>query len=114
MEKLVKLTLSPFNPNFEIVDNLVMRVNVPYSDQSVTMQFNPNVQDYKEQADQPGVQVRQVTVTTSTDQTQTLSFDFKENNIHDVTIENAKYTIKLMSIRKEEGFFCFEFFVTTA
>ena len=113
MEKLVKLTLSPFSPSLEIVDKMVMKVHVPYSEQSVTIQFNPNIQDYKEQADQPGVQVRQVMFSTSTDQTQTLLFDFEANNVHDVIIENTKYSIKLMTIGKEQGFPYFEFFITS-
>jgi len=74
MAKNVKLTLSPFTPSLEVVDKMVMKVHAPYSEQSVTIQFNPNIQDYKEKADQPGAQVRQVMFSTSTDQTQTLSF----------------------------------------
>ncbi|MFZ2631744.1 MAG: hypothetical protein WAX48_09190 [Desulfosalsimonadaceae bacterium] len=117
MEKLVKLTLSPFSPSIEVIDKMVMKVHVPYSEQSVTIQFNPNIQDYKEQADQPGVQVRQFTFSTSTDQTQTLPFDFtKTNNVHDVTIEGTKYNVKLMNIGKEpiqgQNFLYFEFFIT--
>lgn len=118
MEKLVKLTMSPFSPSLEVVDKIVMKVHVPYSEQEVTIQFNPNIQDYKEQADQPGVQVRQVTVSTSTAETKTLLFDFKSNNVHEVTIENTKYNIKLMNIGKEpiqgQNFLFFEFFITTS
>lgn len=116
MEKLVKLTMSPFSPSLEVVDKMVMKVHVPYSEEMVTMQFNPNIQDYKEQADKPGIQVRQFTFSTSTDQTRTLPFDFKGNNVQDVTVENKKYKVKLMTIGKEpiqgQKFLYFEFFVT--
>ena len=115
MEKLVRLTLSPFSPSIEVVDKMVMKVHAPYSEQSVTIQFNPNIQDYKEQVDQPGVQVRQFAFSTSTDQTQTVSFDFAANNIHNVTIEGTIYNVKLMNIGKEpvqgQNFLYFEFFI---
>ena len=116
MEKLVKLTLSPFNPSLEVIDKMTMKVHAPYSEQSVTIQFNPNIQDSKEQADQPGIQVRQVMFSTSTDQTQTLPFDYKTNNVHNITVEGTKYNVKLMNIGKEpiqgQNFLYFEFFIT--
>ena len=116
MEKLVKITLSPFSPNIEVVEKMVMKAHVPYSDESITMQFNPNIQHYKEQQDQKDIKVRQVIVTTSTSQTKTIPFDFKTNNVHDVTIENTKYNVKLMNIGREliqgQKFLYFEFFVT--
>jgi hypothetical protein len=115
MQKLVKITLSPFSPNIEVVDKMVMKVQAPYSDESITMQFNPNIQDYKEQQDQKDIKVRQLVVTTSTGQTKTIPFDFKTNNVHDVTVENTKYNVKLMNIGKEliqgQNFLYFEFFV---
>ncbi|MDO8446425.1 MAG: hypothetical protein Q7T53_10060 [Deltaproteobacteria bacterium] len=118
MEKLVKLTLSPFSPNIEVVDKMVMKVHVPYSEEMVTMQFNPNIQDYKEQDDKPGIKVRQTTFSTSTAQTTTVPFDFKANNIQDIFVENTKYTVKLMTIGKEliqgQNFLYFDFFVTWA
>ncbi len=114
MEKLVKLTLSPFSPNLEVVNGMVMKVHAPYSEQSVTIQFNPNIQDYKEQEDQLGLQARQVMFSTSTEQTQSFLFDFETNNVHDVMIENIEYNVKLMGIWKEQGFFYFEFLLTTA
>ncbi len=113
MEKLVKLISSPFSPNLEVVDKMVMKVHAPYSEESVTIRFNPNIQDYK---DKPGMPVRQFMFSTPTDQTRTLLFDFKKNNVHDVTVENTKYKVKLMTIGKEsiqgQNFPYFEFFVT--
>lgn len=116
MQRLVKLVSSPFSPNLEVIDKMVMKIHAPYSEESVTIQFNPNIQDYKEQADKPGMQVRQFMFSTPTNQTRTLRFDFKNNNVHDVTVENTKYKVKLMSIGKEsiqgQNFPYFEFFVT--
>lgn len=114
MQKLVKIVESPFNPNIEIVDKMVMKVHAPYSENEVTIQFNPNIQEYREQ-DQKG-QVRQFMFTTPTDQTKTLSFNFKARNVHAVKIENTIYNVKLMNIGKEaiqgQSFLYFEFFVT--
>jgi hypothetical protein len=116
MEKLAKLTDSPFSPSLEVIDKMVMKVHAPYSEESVTIRFNPNIQDYKEQADKPGMQVRQFMFSTHTNQTRTLRFDFKNNNVHDVTVANTKYKVKLMTIGKEsiqgQNFPYFEFFVT--
>ena len=80
---------------------MVMKVHVPYSDESITMESNPNIQQYKEQQDQKDIKVRQIMVTTSTSQTKIIPFDFKTNNVHDVTIENTKYNVKLVNIGRE-------------
>ena len=115
MQKNVKIICSPFNPDFEIVGDTVMKLHVPYSDNDVTIQFNPNIQDYQDNQDKPGVKVRQVTFSTSTDQTKTEKFDFKANNVKDIEIAGTIYNIKLMAIGKEniqgQDFFAFEFFV---
>jgi ribosomal protein S10 len=116
MQKNVKLIVSPFNPNMEVVDKMVMTIHVPYSNEEVTIRFNPNIQDYKENQYQPGVKVRQFTVSSTTDQTKTAKFDFKQNNVHKIKIEGTLYNIKLMTIGKEniqgQDFPFFEFFVT--
>ena len=115
MEKLIKIVISPFNSNLEVVGDIVINSYVPYSEKEVTVQVNPDVQDYKENQDQLGIQVRQVMVTTNTKQTKTLKFDFKENNTHEIEINDKKYEIKLMQIGKEklqgQDFPYFEFFV---
>ena len=115
MEKLIKLVNSPFNSNIEIAGNIVLSIHVPYSDRDVTIQVNPNVQDYAENNDQPGVQVRQIMVTTPTDQTKTLHFDFENDNIQKTTIDGREYEIKLMQIGKQnlqgQDFPYFEFLI---
>lgn len=77
--------------------------------------MNPNVQDYKENQDQPGIEIRQVMVATNIEQTKTLKFDFKKNNTHEIEIDDKKYEIKLMQIGREklqgQNFSYFEFFV---
>lgn len=115
MEKLIKIVSSPFNPAIEVVDKLVINLHVPYSEKEVTVQINPFVQNYDENQDQPGVQVRQVTLTTQTDETKTLKFDFAANNKQTIDMNEVKYEIKLMNIGKEnlqgQDFPYFEFFI---
>ena len=116
MEKNVKIVLSPLRPHIEVIDKMVMSAHAPYSENDVTIAFNPNIQEYQERIDQKHIKIRQLTVETSTDQTQRLSFDFKANNVHDVKIENTIYNVKLMVIGKEniqgQNFPYFEFFIT--
>lgn len=117
MQKNVKIICSPFNPSMEIVDDMVMKLHFPYSSDAVTIQFNPNIQDYQENQDQEGIQVRQVTFSTPTDETKTEIFDFKSNNEKTIKIADNSYIVKLMNIGKEnlqgQDFFAFEFLVTT-
>jgi hypothetical protein len=62
--------------------------------------------------------LRQVIVTTSTDLTQTLTFDFGSGNVQTVNVEGKAYEIKLMHIGKEkldgQNYPFFEFLVTYA
>ena len=51
MSKLIKIIQSPFNPALEVVEDIVIQLHVPYSNKSVTVQVNPNIQDYQENAD---------------------------------------------------------------
>lgn len=101
MSKLIKIVNSPFNPAVEVAGNIVISLHVPYTDDSVTIQVNPNVQDYQEKADTKNIRVRQVMVTAATDQTKVLSFDFLKNRKHNIDIEGCVYEIELMSIGKE-------------
>lgn len=102
MTKLVRIKNSPFTSNLEVVDKLVIKLHAPYSEKDVTVQLNPNIQDYREKADQPGVEVRQVMQIIPTDQTQIIKFDFGDNKVKVVQVENEKYQIELMQIGKEK------------
>jgi len=99
--KQVKIIASPFNSDLEIAEGLVIKLHVPYSDTSVTVQVNPSIDHYEEISDQSGSKVRQVIVSSPTDQTQTLSFDFESNRQQAVTIEDQDYRIELIEIGKE-------------
>ena len=60
--------------------------------------------------------IRRVTMTTPTDQTKVLSFDFDSNKKHKINIEECDYEIELMNIGKEkiqgQDFLFYEFNVS--
>ena len=117
MEKLIKLVMSPFNPNLEVVGDIVLMISVPYSDKDVTLRVATNVQDYQERADTPNGKVRQVMVTTSTSDTRTIKFDLSGNSTHKFELGGTTYEIKLMGIGQEklenQNFRYYEFRVTS-
>ena len=100
--KRVRIKCSPFSSNLEVADDIVLKLHVPYSDKEVTIQVNHNIQDYKENDDKPGVKIRQTIVTTPTDETRTLKFDFSKMKTQKVVIGITAYKIELLEIGKEE------------
>ena len=116
MQKLIKISMSPLNPNVEPFDNMVMKVSGAYSENNVTIQFNPNIVHYQEKQDSSNIKIRQMTITQPTSDTKVLSFDFGKNNIHKIQIENNNFEVKLMNIGKEkfedQNFLYFELLVT--
>lgn len=118
LKKTVKIINSPFSPNMEIVGNFVMKSHFPYSDSLVTIKINPNITHYedKPKAESPHVKIRQVAEYQDTDETKTLTFDFKENNVQKIVMGNKSFEIKLLHIGKQkikgQDFPEFEFLVT--
>ncbi len=101
MSRLIKIVQSPFNSPLEVAEDLVIKLHVPYSDTSVTVQVNPNIQDYREMADTEHAQVRQVIITIPMDQTRVITFDLDNNKKHKINIEGCDYEIELTNIGKE-------------
>lgn len=101
-EHFITLVGSPFQPALEIAGNLTVKLHVPYSDKNVTIQLGASIMDYKEA---PQKNVRQVTFSKNTADTQTLSFDFSKNKVQKIHFDNNKYEIELVDIGKknEEG-----------
>jgi hypothetical protein len=118
MTKLVKLTSSPFTPDMEVVGDMLMRLGVHRAADSVAITLGDNIQDYKEQADQPGALVRQVTESIPTDQYRALLFDLQTNQTQGVAWKGRQVEIKLMQITRDkmEGheFLSYEFQVSDA
>jgi hypothetical protein len=115
MEKQIKLIESPFNSSIEVVNDLVIALHFPCSENDVTIQINPAITEYKENGDTQNAQIRQIMVSESTDDTKTLHFDLAGDNIKTVISNGREYKIKLLSIGKEniEGkdFPSFEFYI---
>ena len=116
MSKLIRIICSPFHPPLEVAEDLVIQLHVPYSADSVTVMVNPNLQHYQEKADADFVKVRQLIVTTPSEQTKFLSFDFGSRRKQSFNMEGHNYEIELMGIDKtniqNQDFLYFEFNVT--
>lgn len=118
IKKTVKIINSPFSPNMEIVGNFVMKTHFPDSDSMVTIKINPNITHYEDRPEtgSPHIKVRQAAVYQDTDETQTLTFDFKENNVQKIVMRDKSFEIKLLHIGKQkiegQDFPEFEFLVT--
>jgi len=106
-------TFVAFEPPVEVVDDIVLKIHVPYSKTTATLQINPNIQDYQESGDTKSAKVRQVMVTTPTDETVTVFFDLNGVKDHQVLIYGSSYEIALLSItppdNKEPHILDFEF-----
>ena len=116
MEKQIKMVLSPFNPNIEVVGDLVISLHVPYSDRDVTIQINPAITEYKENDDKKDIRVRQVMISESTEETKTLNFCLDNNtNTQKIMVNEREYEINPLSIGKEtldgQDFPSFEFYI---
>ena len=98
MSQLIKIVQSPFDSPLEVAEDIIIKLHVPYSDTSVTVQVNPNIQDYRERADTEHAQIRQVISTIPTDQTRVLTFDLINNKKHRINIEGCDYEIELTNI----------------
>lgn len=116
--KTVKIVSSPFTSNLEVIAGFVMKIHMPYSDSMVTVKINPNITHYedKPKATDPRINIRQAAVYQDTEKTQTLIFDFKDNNIQKIVMENRSFEIKLLNIGRKnmqgQDFPEFEFLVT--
>jgi hypothetical protein len=118
MTKRIRLVQSPFNPPIQAVDDIVFNLHVPCSTKQVTIQVNPNVEHYPEDAEATHVQVRAVTVAVPTDQTKVVSLDLGVNKKRRIEIESKSYDIELVSIGEKkiqnQNFPVFEFDVSDA
>jgi hypothetical protein len=116
MQKLMRLSNSPFKPNLETFDDIVIKLHVPYSASEVTIQINPNIVEYQDKQKKEGIEIRQLSVSVPTNETKVVRLDFKSNNVQRIQIGNKTFEIKLMEIGKEniqgQDFPYFDFFVT--
>ncbi len=109
----IRIHLSPSHPNIATVGKLSFRIHVPYNESEVTIQTNPNLLDYKENADQAGIEVRQVQLSVPSSQSRILRFVAGDNKFQKIRIDDTDYEIQLLKIGKEKDgrqeFFFFDF-----
>jgi hypothetical protein len=117
MGTLVKICMSPYSPNLQVYEDIVIKVHVPYSDDSVTIKVSPNVQHYQSDQDTADTQIRHVLATSDTDETVTVEFDLTANPTRTVAVAGRQYEMKLTAVEKKslhgQNFPCFKFDVTT-
>lgn len=103
MNMHVKISASPDQPSIEVVHDILLKLHVPYSSTTVTLQVNPNIQHYKEEIKGKGIELRHEMVSTSTNSTIELSFDVDKNRINKFSSDGIDYVIELLSIGNEKS-----------
>jgi len=116
MQRTVRIVHAPNSPGLEVVGNMVMKVDKPFSKDEVTVIFNPYLQDYRDRADVPGVEIRQVMFMRKTKDTVVAKFDFGALNEQTLGVSGAEYAVKLLAVGKErfddQDFPAYEFLVS--
>lgn len=97
----IKLYRSPLRSPIEVAGDIVLKLHVPYSSTSTAVQVNPNIQEYADQKDGGAAQIRQIVVTTPTDETQTLLFEMNGQKKHQISIAGSTVQIELLNIGDE-------------
>jgi hypothetical protein len=92
---------SPFRSPLEVAGDIVVKLHVPYSATSTVVQINPNIQGYQEGSGKAPVQIKQLMITTPTDETLTLAFDLHGIRKHRAVVAGTSYDIELLSIDDE-------------
>jgi hypothetical protein len=85
-------------PGVEVFKDLVIKRHLPYGTDHVTLIFSPGFDDFASAADTPEVKVRNLTATSSTDETETREFNFTDKKSHDVVFQGRTYRITLLEI----------------
>ena len=115
MQRNIKLVHSPFTPNLETFDELVLMLFAPCSERMVTLRLQPDIQHYQAADDRPGLQIRNITAVSGRAHTMTL--DLERKNVEVFEAGGKRYEIRLMRIEKQkiEGqeFLAFEFFASS-
>jgi hypothetical protein len=94
--EIVELFNHPGNSNVEVAAGFVMKLGFNTHEGKVSVTIAPNILDYQENADQPGILVRQAMTTQDTQDTLHLEFDYDENNILVIEDEGKVYDIELL------------------
>lgn len=97
----VKIFRSPFHSPLEVAGDIVLKLHVPYTATSTSIQVNPNIQEYQENANGELEKVSQLMVTTATDETRTLMFELNGVRTHRIAVAGSTYEIELVNAGEE-------------
>ena len=115
MNKAITLVKSPFSPDIDTAFGFAFKLHAPYSSEMVTIMVDGSITDYQENADQEGIQVRQLTFIQHTDQTKFFELNFTNQNVYSLTEDGKTISVKLMKINPQgatgDGFFSCELYV---
>ena len=89
MSTQLKICLCPFEPNIGIVDDLVISVSPPYTENNVTVTINPNVTEYVEGKTEGDVQIAQLMEHRASDETITTKLDVQNNPKQVFVVSNS-------------------------
>jgi hypothetical protein len=72
------IALQPPNPPIETVEGMIITITAPYDEKSVTIDINPAFDDFIDDNSSDGNEVRGVTLTHPTNETQSLTLRLNE------------------------------------
>ncbi|MCX6154087.1 MAG: hypothetical protein NT007_08005 [Candidatus Kapabacteria bacterium] len=105
--KQVTISNNPFQPKFEVVGNLIVKLHVPYSERDVNIMINPNISEYIEKKNEVDVKIHHFSITINNERSSILYFNLDGNNENKHTFVNddrsiwEQYNFKLLDIRKK-------------
>ena len=102
--KNIRLHVTPdqSKPPVETYENLVITAGSPYSQNSITLLINPSVSDFKSEDDKSGIKIRNMIFLEHNTDTVQIFLSIGEDAEKEITMDDKKYTIKLLSTGNEK------------
>lgn len=117
MQKSFSICLSPYDSPIEVIDNLVVSISAPYTENSVAVVINPNIIDYEEKKSDPNLNIAQMMVMKDTDETIKTMLNLAGHPEQRFSYGGSNYNLKFLSTSKinKEGqdFLSFNFNLET-
>ena len=112
---IIKICLSPFEPNVAIAEGLTISVSPPYTSDKVTVTINPNITDYIESKTEENVKIAQFIEHRASDETITTMLDIQNHPEQLFSYGGKRYSIRFMGtseeLREGQKYLSFEFFI---
>lgn len=100
--KTITLSAEPStNDNYQVYDDFIVKLSLPYNEKQVAIKINPMIVEYKENISKSEMEIRQLNVTKDTNETRFLHFDIENDNEHTFVVEGNTYRIRLLDILKD-------------